>query len=381
MSNLDKKEIYLDYAATAPIHDFVLDHLVNQYKSKLGNSTSIHQSGVKSSTTLEKARFKIAQKLNCDSDEVYFTSGATESNNLVLKSIFQMHKNTDRNEFLISSTEHSSITKCALDLRSQGLKYKEIPVDNTGVIDFSALEQLINEKTILISVAHANSEIGVIQNLKKIGEICKNKGVLFHSDGAQAFCKTPTQMREFNLDFYSVSGHKIQAPKGIGALYIKNKNSLVPQIIGGGQESSIRSGTVAVELASAFAVATELYSERSLFELKQLQEILLQKLKNEFSHLRIHGNLESRLINQLNFGLPGANGKKIMQHLNRNNIFVSLGSACNSGKNEASRVLTAIGLSEDQAFEAIRVSWGLQTTSHDILVFVSKLSEIVSDYK
>ena len=182
MSNLDKREIYLDYAATAPIHDYVLDHLVNLYKSNLGNSTSIHQSGVKSSTTLEQARYKIAQKLNCESEEVYFTSGATESNNLVLKSVFQMHKNTDRNEFLISATEHSSITKCALDLKSQGLKYKVIPVDNTGLINFSALEQLINDKTILITVAHANSEIGVIQNLKKIGEICKNKGVLFHSD-------------------------------------------------------------------------------------------------------------------------------------------------------------------------------------------------------
>lgn len=381
MSNPAQNEIYLDYAATAPVHDFVLEHLINQYKSKLGNSTSIHQSGVKSSLVLENARVKIAQHLNCTSEEVYFTSGATESNNLVLKSIFQLNRNSERNEILISSTEHSSIIRCVQQLESQGLKFKEVPVDQNGFIDFKELEGLITKKTVLVSIAHANSEIGVLQDLKKIGEICKNKKILFHSDGAQAFCKIHTNMHDFNLDFYSISGHKIQAPKGIGALFVNKAVFLSPQLCGGGQESGLRSGTVAVELASAFAKATELYTTEAILHLKNLQNILLQELRLRFGDLRIHGTMESRLLNQLNFGIPGSNGKQILQKLNQNKVYVSVGSACNSGKKEASRVLTSIGLTDEQAYEAIRISWGLQTSADDILQFVALLSQIITHSK
>lgn len=358
-------EIYLDCAASAPVTDEVLGFLTKQYAKKMGNSSSIHRSGVQATVELEKARQIIADRINCQTDEIYFTSGATESNNLALKGVFnnQLQPN---DELIISGFEHSSILQVALSLAKQGIVIKKAPLDSEGLIVLKEFENLISDRTKMVSIVHSNSEIGVIQNLAAIGDICRKKNIIFHSDGAQAFCKTPVDVQKMQLDAYSVSGHKIHAPKGVGAIYIRNGLQVYPQLEGGGHESGMRSGTVPIETISSFAFATTLYTAEHLQKLKSLQHYLIEQLKANYPNVRFHGSLDARICSQLNFAIPGLNGKSVLKKLDSAGIRISVGSACQSGKKSASATLKAIGLSDEQAFEALRVSWGLESEQQDL---------------
>ena len=369
---MTKDEVYLDCAASAPVTDEVLNFLHLQYAKKLGNSSSIHRAGVQANLELEKSRQTISDLVRCQADEIYFTSGATESNNLALKGIF-LNQIQSNQELIISGFEHSSVQQVALSLAKQGVVVKKAPLDSQGLILLDDFEKLITNRTKMVSIVHANSEIGVIQNLAAIGQICRKKNIIFHSDGAQAFCKTPVNVQEMNLDIYSFSGHKIHAPKGVGAIYIRHGVQVHPQIEGGGHESGLRSGTVPVETISSFAFATTLYTADRILKLKQLQVFLIEQLKANFSNVRIHGSLDSRICSQLNFAIPGLNGKAILKKLDAEGIRISVGSACQSGKKSASTTLKAIGLSDDQAFEALRVSWGLESSQQDLQYLIQAL--------
>lgn len=370
------KQIYLDCAASSPMHPTVIDFLTAQFKKNLGNASSIHRSGVLASVELEKARAKIAAKINASPEEIFFVSGATEGNNLVFRGLAQSCHGQGQSEILISALEHSSVSQVAQQLEKEGFKVRIVPVDNQGLIRTDELRKMISEKTLLVSLVHANSETGVIQNLQDIGNICADAGVYFHSDGAQAFCKTPVDVRNMKLHMYSLSAHKIHGPRGVGALYVSEKVKLTPQVFGGGQEGSLRSGTTPVELISAMAKATELFDEKALTHLKNLQNHLLKSLSAFCPNYRLHGSRSFHVPNILNFALPGLQGKHALKKLDEKGICISVGSACDSGKKKASATLKALGLSDNEAFEAMRVSWGLETKIEDIEDFMSVLREI-----
>ncbi len=371
-----KNEVYLDNAATTHIHPDVLKHLIHLYEKGIGNSSSIHHSGVLASIELEKAKAQIAGILNCSPEEVYFTSGATESNNLILKGLF--HNVSSGDEVILSTIEHSSISQVADYLSTLGVIVKKVSVSPNGIINISQLEKLISPRTKIVSIMHANNEIGVIQDLEKIGKLCKEKNVLFHSDGAQAFCKTAVDVKKMNLDSYSMSGHKIHAPKGIGALYIKRDIKLSPQLHGGKQESGIRPGTVPVELASAMAEATRLFTKDTLEKVSSLKRELIGSLSKQFGDLRIHGDLELSLPNIINFAIPNHQGKRLLRELDKAGIRISVGSACNSGQKNPSHVLTSLGLSTEEAYEAIRVSFGINTSADELKKFEVTLTKILA---
>lgn len=371
------KEIYLDCAASSPLTEKVRIYLMNLFEKKLGNSSSTHQSGVRSNLELEKSRITVAEKINAAAEEIYFTSGATESNNLVFLALECM-RNENKDEIIISSIEHSSVLQPARYLENKNFKIKYAPVDHDGRIIIEELKKLISPKTLLVSIIHANNEFGVIQDLSKIGHLCREHNVLFHADGAQAFCKTHIDVKEMKLDLYSISGHKLHAPKGVGALYVNSNIKVSPLFHGGSQEMGLRPGTTPVELACALAYASTQYSPEAVDKLKEKRDHLKNRLLEHFPKIRIHSNSEFKLPNIINFALPGVQGKFLLKELDKVGIRVSIGSACNSGNKQASKALLALGLSEEQALEAIRVSWGLETDYSDLDYFIDKLINITS---
>jgi len=372
------REIYLDHAASSLIHPEVTAHLTNLYQKQLGNPASIHHSGVKSSLELEQARLKLSAKLGCLPEELIFTSGATEANNLVLKGVASLSKKYGKNEIIISNIEHSSVSAVTALLAEQGIVLKIVRVNDEGKIEPEQLKKLLSSRTLLVSVIHGNNEIGTIQNLKELSQVCHDAGAFFHSDGAQGFCKTPVHFQNEGLDFYSISGHKIHGPRGVGALIIKKAHDLAPQMIGGGQERGLRSGTVAVELISAMARATDLFTPDSCLKMTEQQSYIFRELKKLRPDLRINGSLTDRLPSNLSFAFPGIQGKWLLQKLDLLGIRVSVGSACNATKKTPSSVIRAIGQSEDQALETIRIGLGIETTQSEIDTFIVAIKELLT---
>lgn len=373
---MSNDEIYFDHAASSPILPEVAEHLHSLYKKRLGNSSSIHHSGVRASLELEKARQVVANILQSEDDEIFFTSGATESNNLILTGIFRLFGET-KNEIIVSSIEHSSIKEIANNLKDYGAKVHLVEVDTEGRVQLDSLKSLINDKTLCVSIMHANNEIGTIQDLKTIGSFCGSKGIIFHSDGAQSFCKVPVNVKDMGIDFFTFSSHKIHGPKGAGGVFIRKGLKLHPLFYGGGQESQIRPGTVPVELISSMAFATKLYNDVSIGFLKDLQKYFISQLQMKIPDLKFYGSFEHRLPNLINVGIPGISAKDILAKLDRKGIRASAGSACFSSKKTASHVLKAIGLSDEEAFEALRISWGLDSSRFEIDRFIHELTEIV----
>lgn len=370
------KEVYLDHAASGELDPEVLRYLVSLYEKKLGNASSIHLSGVRGSREVELARSRIASKIGCSPDEVIFTSGATESNNLALHGFFAANRSAERNEVLISAIEHASVEQAARLLEGMGAQVQRIPVDRDGRVEIAVLEKLISQRTLLVSIVHANSEIGVIQDLTEISRLCRERGVAFHSDGAQAFCKTDFHFANGGVDLYSISSHKIHGPKGVGALIVRKGIQLRPLFGGGGQESGLRSGTLPVELIGAFAKAAEIWTSEDLSRILGLRSRLVSELMQLRSDVRFNGSLDARLATNLNFAIPGLPGKTVLQALDRAGVRVSAGSACNSGKKTPSAVLKALGQTDEEAYEAIRVSFGRNTTDADIDILLETIREL-----
>lgn len=373
---MSSQEFYLDHASSSRMHPKVHRALLELYEKKLGNPASIHRSGVMAMVELEKARMQIASKLNAKPEEIYFTSGATESNNLALRGLALSHRDSQRNEILISSFEHSCVKQAARDLaENYGVKVHYIKLQKSGELDWDHLNSLLGPKVLLVSVMHANNEIGTLQDLKRLGELCRLHGAFFHSDGAQAFCKTPVDTQLMNLDMYSLSSHKIHGPKGVGALYVREGLALRPQAFGGGQESGLRSGTVPVELIAAMGVATTLFNEEGLKKAQELADHFVHNLKVSLPSASLNAAGSEKLPNIFSVLLPGINGKELLKFLDQKGIRISLGSACHSGKTEPSHVLSSIGLSRHESLSTFRVSFGLETTTHEIDVLIGELKK------
>ncbi|MHA1539144.1 MAG: cysteine desulfurase family protein [Alphaproteobacteria bacterium] len=375
--------IYLDYQATTPTDPRVLEVMLPYFTEKFGNPhAAAYAAGWEASAVIEKARRQIASSIGADNPkEVIFTSGGTESNNLALKGIFHSYHAT-KNHIITCSTEHPSVLETCHSLEKEGAEVTYLPVDKDGMIDLTVLEGAISEKTVLVSIMAVNNEIGVIQNLKEIGAICRKKNVFFHTDAAQAVGKIPLNVDEMGIDLLTISGHKCYASKGIGALYIRAKNPrirLKALFHGGGQERGLRAGTLATPLCVGLGEACRIALKEMTQESERLIEMrdaFLTKLRDNLDGISINGTLENRTAGNLNISFEGIDSASFLSDLK--DIALSAGSACASGSLKNSHVLTAIGLDKDLFRAAIRVGFGRFTTSEELQEAADLMIEAVT---
>jgi cysteine desulfurase len=365
-----KLPIYLDYQATTPLDPRVFEAMRPYFLEKFGNPHSrSHAYGWEAEEGNEKAREQVAALINANPKEIIFTSGATESNNLAIKGV--AHFYGDKKKHIITAvTEH----KCVLDTCrhlevEEGFKVTYLPVKPNGLIDLEELKKAITENTSLVSIMAVNNEIGVIQPIKEIGKICRERGVFFHTDAAQAFGKIPLDVEEMNIDLMSISGHKIYGPKGIGALYVRRRPRvrLQPIINGGGQERGFRSGTLAtpliVGLGEAAAIAqSEMKQENE--RLRRLSEKFYNAITKSIPEVYLNGDKERRIPGNLNLSFAYVEGESMIMAIR--DLAVSSGSACTSASLEPSYVLRALGVSEDMAHTSIRFGFGRFTTEAEV---------------
>lgn len=371
--------LYLDYQATTPLDKRVLDEMMLTMTTEFGNVHSkSHSFGWEAERLVEKAREQVANVIGADAKDIIFTSGATESNNLAIKGVARFNKSDKKNHIITVQTEHKCVLESCryLELK-EGFKITYLSVGSDGLINLEELKNAITDNTILVSVMGVNNEIGVIQDLKSIGKICRERGVYFHTDCAQAFGKIPLNVDEMNIDLMSISGHKIYGPKGIGALYVRRKPRVKIEAIinGGGQERGLRSGTLAVPLIVGLGKASQLMQEDGEKD-KQKIDKFANQIINEFSKIKkvdLNGSLEHRWMGCLNFSFAGVEGESLMMAIN--DIAVSSGSACTSATLDPSYVIKAIGTKDELAHSSIRVGLGRFTTQEEVDYFIKRVKE------
>jgi cysteine desulfurase len=360
-------EVYMDYAATTPVDSRVLKAMNPYFSEKYGNTMSLHKQGREAKKALEESRKSVAALMNAEPDELIFMGSATEANNMVLKGVAYANKNKGKH-IIISAIEHSCILEPASWLEKQGYEVTHLPVDKFGLVDLTQLENAIRKDTVLVSMMHANNEIGTIQDIQKIGKICKEKGICFHSDAAQTFGKIPIDVKKMNTDLLSISSHKMYGPKGVGGLYIRKGTKIEPLLHGGGHEFKKRASTVNVAGIVGFAEAARIQKKEMDSDSKKQtslrNKLINQLLKIEDSHL--NGHLTKRLPNNASFWFAYIEGESLLMQLDANGVSASTGSACSSDSLEASHVLRAIGLMPQEAHGSLRLSLGKYTTAEEV---------------
>ena len=371
------KKIYLDYQATTPVDPEFLKKMMPFFSEQFGNPHSNnHEFGRSANNAVEEARTNIANLINADTNEIIFTSGATESNNLAIKSIAKNY--FERNcQIITAKTEHKCVLESCHELEQEGFKVTYLDVDEDGIIKLSDLENLLKEKKALVSIMHANNEIGVLQPIKVIGELCKKYNSIFHSDIAQSIGTQKIDVIDMNIDACSISAHKIYGPKGIGALYISNniKNTLRPLMSGGGQEMGLRSGTLSPALCVGIGEACKDISqnrEKYVQHFKELKSALLSGLITSKLEFDINGSVEKRIPNNLNIAIRGKIAEQLFNFIPH--IALSSGSACTSGTIERSHVLSAMKLGDSRIDGSFRISAGRSTTRDEIKELVKSLT-------
>ncbi len=372
----NSKPIYLDYQATTPLDPRVLDAMMPYFTSNFGNPHSrSHAYGWEAEEGVEKARAQVAAIIGGDEKEVIFTSGATESNNLAIKGVAEFYK--DRRDHIVTAvTEHKCVLDTCRHLEQKGFRVTYLPVQANGLIDLDQLRAAVTDKTSIVSIMAVNNEIGVVQPLKEIGEICHAKGAFFHTDAAQAVGKIPIDVNAMNIDLLSISGHKIYGPKGIGALYVRRRPRvrLVAQINGGGQERGMRSGTLApalcVGLGEACAIARAEMPEEAV-RLRRLRDRFLKAIGERLPEIHVNGDLENRVPGNLNVSFAYVEGESLMMGIKR--LAVSSGSACTSASLEPSYVLRALGVEEEMAHTSLRIGFGRFTTEEEVDIAVEEI--------
>tara|TARA_Y100000310_G_scaffold263261_1_gene273393 strand:+ start:25902 stop:27068 length:1167 start_codon:yes stop_codon:yes gene_type:complete len=349
------KIIYLDNAATTRVDEKVAEKVREVFLDNYGNPSSQHSCGERAKESLEESREKIAEFINAKPNEIIFTSGGSESNNLAIKGLVLQKENKNKKHIIVSQIEHPAILKTCENLEEQGYKVDYIGVDKDGIANVNEIKKKIKSDTLLVSIMHVNNEIGTIQPIEEIGKICKEKKVFFHSDCVQSFGKLDIDVGKLGVDMISVSGHKINAPKGVGFLYVSSGIKLFPIIEGGGQEGDLRSGTENVSGIVGLAEATELKKDKKNIE-KIRDKILSDLLK--IPGTRLNGSKENkkRIYNNINISFYGIEGESLMMMLDKEGICVSTGSACSSHKLEKSHVLEAIGVEDLYIHGNLRIS-------------------------
>lgn len=373
------KTIYMDNAATTKVDDSVLKAMIPYFNEKYGNPSSRHVYGNEAKDALVKARKVIAKSIGANSEEIIFTSGGTESNNFALKGLFFSNFKRGKNHIITTKIEHDCVLNTCKWLESQGAKITYLDVDKEGFIDIKELEGAINDKTLLVSIIHGNNEIGSIQDLRAIGEICRKKGVLLHSDACQSYTKVPINVVKDKIDLLTLNAHKIHGPKGVGALYIRKGIEITPLNHGGGQEMKLRSGTENVSGIVGFAKASEIISSSDIKKMSKLRDKLIDGLMSKIEGIKLNGPRgEKRLCNNVNFVFKGLEGEMIGGYLEHYGIMSSTGSACMSNSSEnISHVLRALGISKEEAQGSIRLSLSKDTSEKDIDYILEVLPKVI----
>ena len=362
-------KIYLDYQATTPVDEKILKKMIPYFSEYFGNPHSNnHEFGRSANNAVDEARANVANLINAETNEIIFTSGATESNNFAIKSIAKDYFEKEC-QIITAKTEHKCVLESCHELEKDGFKVTYLDVDEDGIIKLSELENLLKEKKALVSIMHANNEIGVLQPIKEIGELCKKYNSIFHSDIAQSIGTQKIDVVEMNIDACSISAHKIYGPKGIGSLYISNniKNTLRPLMSGGGQEMNLRSGTLSPALCVGLGEACRDISQNREKYTKHFEEIksaLLSDLDNSKLDYVINGNIKQRIPNNLNISIKGKVAEQMFNFMPH--IALSSGSACTSGTIERSHVLSAMKLDDSRIDGSFRISAGRSTTKDEI---------------
>ncbi|MBI4892135.1 MAG: IscS subfamily cysteine desulfurase [Acidobacteria bacterium] len=376
-----KFPIYLDNHATTPMDPRVLDAMLPYFQDLFGNAASRnHSFGWAAEEAVEKARKQVAALIGATSKEIVFTSGATESNNLAIKGAFEMYAQKG-NHIITAATEHKAVLDTCKRLEKHGARVTYLAVRPDGLIDLDLLRESITDKTILVSIMYGNNEIGTVQDIPEIGRICRERGVLLHTDATQAAGKIPVNVNSDNIDLLSLSGHKMYGPKGVGALYVRRKNprvQLTAQIDGGGHERGMRSGTLNVPgivgLGKAAELSAQLMPEESVKH-AAMRDRLQSLLTAELDEVYINGTMERRLPHNLNISFAYVEGESLLMGIN--DIAVSSGSACTSATLEPSYVLKALGAGDDLAHSSIRFGIGRFTTEEEIDYTAAKVTDVV----
>lgn len=366
---LKGRPLYLDMQATSPVDPRVLDAMLPYLTEQFGNPHSrTHLYGWESEAAGDLARGKVAALIGANPKEIIFTSGATESNNIALKGVAHFYKEKKKH-IITTQTEHKCVLDSCRHLQQEGFEVTYLPVKKDGLIDVNTLANSLREDTAIVSVMAVNNEIGVVQPLKEIGRLCREKKVFFHTDAAQAIGKIPLNVDELNIDLMSMSGHKIYGPKGIGAVYVRRRPRvrLEAQMSGGGQERGLRSGTLPTPLVVGFGAACEIAQkefEADSEHVEKLQKRLYEGICSRLKGVEVNGSLETRYPGNLNLSFSGVEGESLLMGLRE--VAVSSGSACTSASLEPSYVLRALGVEEDMAHTSIRFGIGRFTTEAEI---------------
>jgi len=373
------RRIYLDYNATTPLHPGVLEAVLPYYKGIFGNASTIYSFGQEARKAIDDAREALAYLIGADPREIVFTSGGTEADNLALKGVASALKGKG-GHIITSSIEHHAVLFACKYLEKMGKKITYLPVDRYGWLDPDRVKEAINNETILISIIHANNEIGTIEPIAEIGKIARECGVYFHTDAVQTIGKIPINVNESGIDLLSLSAHKLYGPKGIGALYIRKGTKIYPLIHGGEQERKRRAGTENVPGIVGLGEASKIAGKEMRQEysrVKKLRDKLENKIKDNIDYIRFNGHPTERLPNTSNVSFEFIEGESLVLNLDLKGIAASTGSACASGSLEPSHVLSAIGVPPAIAQGSIRFSLGRENKEEDIDYTVENLAEIV----
>ena len=377
------KRIYLDNAATSRVDDEVLDEMMPYFNEKYGNASSLHSLGQEASEALSVARDSVAKLINAEPREIIFTSGGSESDNMALKEICFV--NRDKGDHLITSKiEHPAVLRTAEFLEKMGFKVTYLDVDKKGFIRPEDVEKAITDKTILVSIMHANNEIGTIEPIAKIGKICREKKVLFHTDAVQTVGKIPIDVKEMNVDLLSGSGHKLHGPKGVGFLFVRKGVNIGSLIHGGGHEFGKRAGTENVAGIVGLGKACEIAlrdMDKNTEDIKELRNKLIKGIMKDVPRVYLNGDAEKRLPNNAHFRFDFIEGEALLIRLDMEGICGSTGSACSTKSLQPSHVLTALGLKPVQAHGSLRLTLSKYTTKEDINYVINKIPKIICDLR
>lgn len=373
------KTIYFDHAATTAVAPEVKEAMEPYFCENYGNASSLYELGYKSKEAINIARGNVAKAINAKPNEIYFTSCGSESDNLALKGVARAHRQNG-NHIITSKIEHPAVLNACRQLEKEGFRVTYLDVDKNGFIDLEELKNSINSKTILVSIMFANNEVGTIEPIKEISRIVHSNNAIFHTDAVQAVGNIKIDVKEMGIDLLSMSAHKFYGPKGVGALYVRDGIDFIQLQNGGHQENDKRAGTENVAGIVGLGKAIEIANDNVMHnngKLLNLRNYCIEQIKNRIPYIRINGDLNSRLPGNINISFLYVNGKDLVKLLAKKGICTSSGSACSSGLPQPSHVLLAMGLSEDIASSALRITLGKENTKEDIDYFVDELEKIV----
>ena len=373
------KTIYFDHAATTAVAPEVKEAMEPYFCENYGNASSLYELGYKSKEAINIARGNVAKAINAKPNEIYFTSCGSESDNLAIKGVARAHRQNG-NHIITSRIEHPAVLNTCRQIEKEGFRVTYLNVDKNGFIDLEELKNSINSKTILVSIMFANNEVGTIEPIKEISRIVHSNNAIFHTDAVQAVGNIKIDVKEMGIDLLSMSAHKFYGPKGVGALYVRDGIDFIQLQNGGHQENDKRAGTENVAGIVGLGKAIEIANDNVMHnngKLLNLRNYCIEQIKNRIPYIRINGDLNSRLPGNINISFLYVNGKDLVKLLAKKGICTSSGSACSSGLPQPSHVLLAMGLSEDIASSALRITLGKENTKEDIDYFVDELEKIV----